>query len=113
MSTAGTPEDLHDLMPQLKLGELQSRIDRCCPRCPDRADSLLGAALAVGREVDLKDAPCSIVEAAATLVDAEYAGLGGIEPGGRTLSGFHTVGVTDEQVAEIGALPRATASSAR
>ncbi|WEO99701.1 GAF domain-containing sensor histidine kinase [Streptomyces sp. FXJ1.172] len=104
----GTPEDLRDLLPQLKLdellGELQSRID-AVRGTRDRVHSLLGAVLAVGRELDLEQALRSIVEAAATLVDAGYAALGVIGPDGRTLSAFHTVGVTDEQVAEIGSLP--------
>ncbi|MEV5875366.1 GAF domain-containing sensor histidine kinase [Streptomyces sp. NPDC052101] len=104
----GTPEDLRDLLPQLKLdellGELQSRID-AVRGTRDRVHSLLSAVLAVGRDLDLEQALRSIVEAAATLVDAEYAALGVIGPDGRTLSGFHTIGVTDEQATRIGSLP--------
>ncbi|WP_225094550.1 GAF domain-containing protein, partial [Streptomyces sp. CoH27] len=104
----GTPDELRELLPQLKLdellGELQARID-AVRGTRDRVHSLLGAVLAVGRELDLEHALRSIVEAAATLVDAEYAALGVIGPDGTTLSGFHTVGVTEGQIAEIGALP--------
>ena len=57
--------------------------------------SLLEAVLSVGRELDLEQALHSIVEAAAALVDAQYAALGVIGPDGKRLSAFHTVGVTD------------------
>ncbi|MFI2200485.1 GAF domain-containing protein [Streptomyces sp. NPDC020192] len=104
----GTPEELRELLPQLKLdellGELQTRIDTV-RGTRDRVHSLLAAVLSVGRELDLEQALRSIVEAAATLVDAEYAALGVIGPDGTTLSGFYTVGVNARQIAEIGPLP--------
>ncbi|MFE2100764.1 GAF domain-containing protein [Streptomyces sp. NPDC059468] len=104
----GTPEQLRELLPQLKLDELleelQARID-AARGTRDRVHSLLGAILSVGRELDLEQALRSIVEAAATLVDAEYAALGVIGPDGRTLSAFHTVGVTEQQITAIGSLP--------
>lgn len=67
--------------------------------------SLLEAVLSVGRELDLEQALHSIVEAAAVLVDAEYAALGVIGPDGKRLSAFHTIGVTEEQIARIGPYP--------
>ncbi len=67
--------------------------------------SLLEAVLSVGRELDLEQALHSIVEAAAALVDAEYAALGVIGPDGKRLSAFHTVGVSEEQIARIGHFP--------
>ncbi|MFS4094324.1 GAF domain-containing protein [Streptomyces sp. AF1A] len=95
-------------LPQLKLDELleelQARID-AARGTRDRVHSLLEAVLSVGRELDLEQALRSIVEAAATLVDAEYAALGVIGPDGRTLSAFHTVGVAQRQIAEIGPYP--------
>ncbi|OIK03686.1 GAF domain-containing protein [Streptomyces monashensis] len=104
----GSPDRPRDLLPQLKLDELldelQSRID-AVRGTRDRVHSLLGAVLAVGRDLNLEQALRSIVEAAATLVDAEYAALGVIGPDGRTLSAFHTVGVSDAQIAEIGPFP--------
>ncbi|GHE14967.1 sensor histidine kinase [Streptomyces alanosinicus] len=104
----GTPEEPRELLPQLKLDELleelQARID-AARGTRDRVHSLLGAVLAVGRELDLEQVLRSIVEAAATLVDAEYAALGVIGPDGRTLSDFHTVGVDEQTIAEIGSLP--------
>ncbi|MGW4595377.1 sensor histidine kinase [Streptomyces sp. NPDC004457] len=95
-------------LPQLKLDELleelQARID-AARGTRDRVRSLLEAVLSVGRELDLEQALHAIVEAAAVLVDAQYAALGVIGPGGGYLSAFHTVGVTDEQIAEIGPFP--------
>ncbi|MFD5537990.1 GAF domain-containing protein, partial [Streptomyces sp. NPDC127079] len=103
-----TPDELRVLLPQLKLDELldelQARLD-AARGTRDRVHSLLEALLSVGRELDLEQALRSIVRAAATLVDAEYAALGVIGPDGGSLSAFHTVGVTDEQVAAIGPLP--------
>ncbi|GGS55591.1 GAF domain-containing sensor histidine kinase [Streptomyces cinerochromogenes] len=96
-------------LPELKLDELleelQARID-AARGTRDRVHSLLEAVLSVGRELELEQALHAIVETAAALVDAEYAALGVIGPGGRTLSAFHTVGVTAEQIAEIGSFPQ-------
>lgn len=61
--------------------------------------------LSVGRELDLEQALRSIVQAAALLVDAEYAALGVIGPDGKRLSEFLTVGVKEEQIARIGPFP--------
>ncbi|WP_081235657.1 sensor histidine kinase [Streptomyces viridosporus] len=96
------------LLPQLRLDELleelQARLD-AARGTRDRVHSLLEAVLSVGRELDLQQVLRSIVEAAALLVDAEYAALGVIGPDGRRLSAFLTVGVTDEQIAAIGPYP--------
>ncbi|MEU6230003.1 GAF domain-containing sensor histidine kinase [Streptomyces sp. NPDC047042] len=95
-------------LPQLRLDELleelQARLD-AARGTRDRVHSLLEAVLSVGRELDLQQALRSIVEAAAVLVDAEYAALGVIGPDGRRLSAFHTVGVTEQQIARIGPYP--------
>ncbi|SDN48917.1 Histidine kinase-, DNA gyrase B-, and HSP90-like ATPase [Streptomyces sp. cf386] len=95
-------------LPQLKLDELleelQARLD-AARGTRDRVHSLLEAVLSVGRELDLEQALHSIVEAAAVLVDAEYAALGVIGPDGKRLSAFHTVGVSEEQIARIGPFP--------
>ncbi|MEU2337906.1 GAF domain-containing sensor histidine kinase [Streptomyces sp. NPDC013172] len=103
-----TPDELRVLLPQLKLDELldelQARLD-AARGTRDRVHGLLEALLSVGRELDLEQALRSIVRAAATLVDAEYAALGVIGPDGGSLSAFHTVGVTGEQVAAIEPLP--------
>ncbi|MFJ7909236.1 GAF domain-containing protein [Kitasatospora sp. NPDC096204] len=95
-------------MPRLRLDELleelQGRID-AARGTQNRVHSLLEAVLAVGRELDLAQALHRIVEAAADLVDARYAALGVIGPDGHTLSQFLTVGLTEEEIAEIGPPP--------
>ncbi|WP_432138382.1 MULTISPECIES: sensor histidine kinase [unclassified Streptomyces] len=95
-------------LPQLRLDELleelQARLD-AARGTRDRVHSLLEAVLSVGRELDLEQALHSIVEAAAVLVDAQYAALGVIGPDGTSLSDFHTVGIDDEQIREIGHYP--------
>lgn len=95
-------------LPQLKLDELleelQARLD-AARGTRDRVHSLLEAVLSVGRELDLEQALHSIVEAAAVLVDAQYAALGVIGADGKRLSAFHTIGVSEEQIARIGPYP--------
>ncbi|MFC8373484.1 GAF domain-containing protein [Streptomyces sp. NPDC057239] len=101
-------EDARVRLPQLRLDELleelQARID-AARGTRDRVHSLLEAVLSVGRELDLEQVLHSIVEAAAALVDAQYAALGVIGPDGRRLSAFHTVGVSEEEIARIGHYP--------
>ncbi|MGW7419151.1 sensor histidine kinase [Streptomyces sp. NPDC054813] len=103
-----SPEAARIRLPQLRLDELleelQARLD-AARGTRDRVHRLLEAVLSVGRELDLEQALRSIVEAAAVLVDAEYAALGVIGPDGRRLSAFHTVGVSEEQIAAIGPYP--------
>ncbi|MCW7944384.1 histidine kinase [Streptomyces hygroscopicus] len=95
-------------LPQLRLDELleelQARLD-AARGTRDRVHSLLEAVLSVGRELDLEHALRRIVEAAAVLVDAQYAALGVIGPDGARLSKFLTVGVSEEQIARIGPYP--------
>ncbi|WP_443062699.1 GAF domain-containing protein [Streptomyces sp. NBC_00390] len=95
-------------MPQMRLDELleelQARIN-AARGTRDRVHSLLEAVVSVGRELDLAQVLRRIMEAAALLVDAQYAALGVIGPDGRTLSQFLTVGLTEEEIAKIGPLP--------
>ncbi|MFJ5556942.1 GAF domain-containing protein [Streptomyces sp. NPDC093250] len=95
-------------LPQLRLDELleelQARID-AARGTRDRVRSLLEAVLSVGRELELEQVLHSIVEAAAAVVEARYAALGVIGPDGRRLSAFHTVGVSEEEIARIGHYP--------
>ncbi|MFJ9898344.1 GAF domain-containing protein [Streptomyces sp. NPDC091280] len=104
----GSPEEARVSLPHLRLDELleelQARLD-AARGTRDRVHSLLEAVLSVGRELDLEQALHSIVEAAAALVDAEYAALGVIGPDGKRLSAFHTVGVSEDQIARIGPYP--------
>ncbi|MDQ0913432.1 signal transduction histidine kinase [Streptomyces canus] len=108
MASSQEPQEARVRLPQLRLDELleelQARLD-AARGTRDRVHSLLEAVLSVGRELDLEQALHSIVEAAGVLVDAEYAALGVIGPDGRRLSAFHTVGVTEEQIARIGPFP--------
>ncbi|MFE0462458.1 GAF domain-containing protein [Kitasatospora sp. NPDC058965] len=94
-------------VPQLRLDELldelQTRLD-AARGTRDRVHSLLEAVLAVGRDLELSQALRHIVEAAVTLVDAEYGAMGVIGEDQR-LSEFIPVGVSDEQVLAIGNLP--------
>ncbi|BFV55395.1 two-component system sensor histidine kinase [Kitasatospora sp. CMC57] len=94
-------------MPQLRLDELldelQARLD-AARGSRDRVHSLLEAVLAVGRDLELTQALRHIVEAAVSLVDAEYGALGVVGEDQR-LSQFIPVGVTDEQMERIGPLP--------
>ncbi|MFE2476724.1 GAF domain-containing protein [Streptomyces sp. NPDC059389] len=86
------------------LEELQARIN-AVRGTRDRVHSLLEAVVSVGRELDLSQVLRRIVEAGALLVEADYGALGVIGPDGRTLSQFLTVGLTEGQIARIGALP--------
>ncbi|MEU9331530.1 GAF domain-containing sensor histidine kinase [Streptomyces sp. NPDC048290] len=108
MASPDEPWEARVRLPQLRLDELleelQARID-AARGTRDRVHSLLEAVLSVGRELDLEQALRSIVEAAAALVDAEYAALGVIGPDGRSLSAFHTVGVSEDEIARIGHYP--------
>ncbi|MGW2827192.1 sensor histidine kinase [Streptomyces sp. NPDC001443] len=109
MGSPEEPQEARVRLPQLRLDELldelQARLD-AARGTRDRVHSLLEAVLSVGRELDLEQALHSIVEAAAVLVDAEYAALGVIGPDGTRLSAFHTVGVTQEQIGRIGPFPQ-------
>ncbi|WP_405547090.1 GAF domain-containing protein [Streptomyces phaeochromogenes] len=99
----GSGQQLPKLRLDELLDELQARID-AARGTQDRVHSLLEAVLSVGRELDLPQVLRRIVEAAVVLVDAEYGALGVIGDDSR-LSEFLTVGMRDEQRAEIGDLP--------
>ncbi|MFD7880339.1 GAF domain-containing protein [Streptomyces sp. NPDC059766] len=109
MGSPEEPQEARVRLPQLRLDELleelQARLD-AARGTRDRVHSLLEAVLSVGRELDLEQALHSIVEAAAVLVDAEYAALGVIGPDGTRLSAFHTVGVTQQEISRIGPFPQ-------
>ncbi|WP_328947298.1 GAF domain-containing protein [Streptomyces sp. NBC_00250] len=94
-------------IPRLKLDELleelQVRIDEV-RGTRDRLKGLLEAVMSVGRELDLPQVLRGIVEAAVTLVDAEYGALGVIG-GDEKLSAFIPIGIDDDLRARIGELP--------
>ncbi|GAA2734531.1 sensor histidine kinase [Streptomyces nogalater] len=95
-------------LPQLRLDELleelQARLD-AARGTQNKVHTLLEAVVSVGRELDLEQVLRGIVEAAAVLVDAEYAALGVIGTGGRRLSAFVTYGVDAADIARIGPFP--------
>ncbi|MFF8603089.1 GAF domain-containing protein [Streptomyces sp. NPDC015232] len=94
-------------LPRLRLDELldelQARIDEV-RGTRDRLNGLLEAVMSVGKELDLPQVLRGIVEAAVTLVDAEYGALGVIGDD-KKLSEFLTVGIGDDLRAQIGDLP--------
>ncbi|MFI6447242.1 GAF domain-containing sensor histidine kinase [Kitasatospora sp. NPDC050543] len=71
----------------------------------DRMQRLLEAVVSVGAGLDLHATLQRIATGAAELVDAEYAALGVIAPGGAGLSDFIHVGVDDRTAERIGELP--------
>ncbi|MFE6869929.1 GAF domain-containing protein [Kitasatospora sp. NPDC057692] len=71
----------------------------------DRMQRLLEAVVSVGAGLDLHATLHRIAAGAAELVDARYAALGVVAPGGQGLQDFIHVGVDDETVREIGELP--------
>jgi two-component system, NarL family, sensor histidine kinase DevS len=78
----------------------------CVPDVTDRLRALLDAGIALNSELSLDGLLQRLVETAAELTGARYAALGVIDPAGRTLERFLTVGIDDETHAAIGELPR-------
>jgi signal transduction histidine kinase len=72
---------------------------------PSSIRHLLDAVLSIGSGLDLNVVLQRITNAAAELVDARYAALGVLDDTRTRLSEFITVGLTEEQRAEIGHLP--------
>ena len=97
------PSQSRPLLPHLRLddllAELQTRLTAAVGM-RDRVHALLEAVVAVGSDLDLEVVLRRIVEAAVTLVDAKYGALGVIGEGGR-LAEFVTVGLDEEQIAQI------------
>ncbi|HJD80017.1 GAF domain-containing protein [Kitasatospora aureofaciens] len=71
----------------------------------DRMQRLLEAVVSIGAGLDLHATLHRIATGAAELVDARYAALGVIAPGGDGLADFIHVGIDDATAAEIGELP--------
>ncbi|MEU8514544.1 GAF domain-containing protein [Kitasatospora sp. NPDC048722] len=71
----------------------------------DRMQRLLEAVVSIGAGLDLHATLHRIATGAAELVDARYAALGVIAPGGHGLADFIHVGIDDATAAEIGELP--------
>lgn len=71
-----------------------------------RLRSLLDAVLFLGSELRVPIVLRRIVEAALELVGARYGALGVLDERRESLSEFITVGISKEQIARIGSLPR-------
>ncbi|MEU6879140.1 GAF domain-containing protein [Streptomyces sp. NPDC046712] len=101
------PGPAESRLPRLRLDELldelQARIDEV-RGTRDRLNGLLEAVMSVGRELALPQVLRGIVEAAVTLVDAEYGALGVIGDD-KKLSEFLPIGIGDELRQQIGDLP--------
>jgi two-component system, NarL family, sensor histidine kinase DevS len=95
------------ILPQLHidelLDELQGRLSSV-RSSRDRVRQLLEAVVAIGSGLDLETVLAKIVQAAASLVDARYGALGVIG-GDLKLSRFITAGMSEQEIAAIGAYP--------
>jgi signal transduction histidine kinase len=76
------------------------------PDVADRLRALLDAGIALNSELSLDALLQRLVETAATLTGAQFAALGVIDRGGRSLERFLTTGIDAETHAAIGELPR-------
>ncbi|MEU8801316.1 GAF domain-containing sensor histidine kinase [Spirillospora sp. NPDC048819] len=96
------------ILPQLRLDdlltELQARLE-AARATRDRVHALLEAVVSIGGDLELETVLRRIIEAATTLAGARYGALGVIGDDGGRLARFVTVGVGDEEIAEIGAWP--------
>ncbi|MBK3542851.1 MULTISPECIES: GAF domain-containing protein [unclassified Streptomyces] len=94
-------------LPRLKLDELldelQVHIDQV-RGARDRLNGLLDAVMSVGRELALPQVLRDIVEAAVSLVDAEYGALG-VVGSDQKLAEFLPTGIDGEKWRQIGGLP--------
>ena len=100
-------DEVSRILPQLRidelLDELQTRL-AAVRSSRDRVRQLLEAVVGIGSGLDLETALTRIVQAAATLVDAQYGALG-VLGGDQRLSRFITVGLAPEEIAKIGPYP--------
>ena len=100
-------DEVSRVLPQLRidelLDELQTRLS-AVRSSRDRVRQLLEAVVGIGSGLDLETALTRIVQAAVTLVDAQYGALG-VLGGDQRLARFITVGITPEQIAAIGPYP--------
>jgi signal transduction histidine kinase len=92
--------DLEDLFEELRARTGSAR------DAQERLGSLLDAVVAVSSNLDLAEVLHRIVVSACDLVDATYGALGVLGPSGEELVEFVTQGLTEDERAAIGPLPR-------
>ncbi|MGA5817142.1 GAF domain-containing protein [Kitasatospora sp. NPDC094028] len=108
---AAAPEPAPHRVPEIASLGLDSLVTEVSERLQsaaavtDRMQRLLEAVVSIGAGLDLHATLHRIATGAAELVDARYAALGVIAPGGTGLADFIHVGVDDETAAAIGELP--------
>jgi signal transduction histidine kinase len=71
----------------------------------ERTRALVEAGIALSSELSLEAVLQKLVETAATLTSARYAALGVLDPAGRRVERFLTVGIDEETYTAIGELP--------
>jgi signal transduction histidine kinase len=91
--------DLDDLIEELRSRAGSARTAQA------RLGALLDAVVAVTSDLELAAVLRRIVESACQLVDATYGALGVLGPSGEELVEFVTHGISEQDRAEIGALP--------
>jgi signal transduction histidine kinase len=92
--------ELEDLLDELRERASAAR------RSQEALSSLLDAVVAVSADLELSEVLGRIVQSACSLVDAKYGALGVLAPEGEHLVEFITRGVSEDERAEIGDLPR-------
>lgn len=92
--------DLDDLLDEVRARAGTARESQ------ERLSSLLDAVVVVSSNLDLADVLHRIVVSACELVDAAYGALGVLGPSGEELVEFVTQGLSEEERAAIGPLPR-------
>jgi GAF domain-containing protein len=100
-------DEVSRVLPELRIDELLDELQvrlAAVRSSRDRVRQLLEAVVGIGSGLDLETALTRIVQAAVTLVDAEYGALG-VLGGEQRLARFITVGLTSEQIAGIGPYP--------
>ncbi|MFJ9697168.1 GAF domain-containing protein [Kitasatospora sp. NPDC101183] len=108
---SATPEPAPHRVPEIASLGLDTLVTEVSERLQsaaavtDRMQRLLEAVVSIGAGLDLHATLHRIATGAAELVDARYAALGVIAPGGTGLADFVHVGIDDETAARIGALP--------
>ncbi|HEU5355088.1 MAG TPA: GAF domain-containing protein [Actinocrinis sp.] len=101
-------DEVSRILPTLRIDELLDELQvrlAAVRSSRDRVRQLLEAVVGIGSGLDLEAALSRIVQAAVTLVDAQYGALGVLGEDGSRLARFITVGLSREQIQAIGPFP--------